>query len=254
MAKGVRAEIVVLLGSCPFHSITSWEIIDMNDRILLVEDDPKLAGLIEEELTLEGYQITVTHNGLDGLTMARNIQPDLLILDWMLPGISGLDLCLRLRSTGIQIPIIMLTAKDEIPDRVAGLNAGADDYVTKPFSIEELLARVKARLRRLQPEDPDTFKFEDLTLNRLTREVYRNSQLIELTAKEFDLLEYLLRHPRQVLNRDQILEKVWGYDFMGESNIIEVYIRALRLKLEVNNPKRLLHTVRGVGYVLREYT
>jgi DNA-binding response OmpR family regulator len=254
MAKGVRAEIVVLLGSCPFHSITSWEIIDMNDRILLVEDDPKLAGLIEEELTLEGYQITVTHNGLDGLTMARNIQPDLLILDWMLPGISGLDLCLRLRSTGIQIPIIMLTAKDEIPDRVAGLNAGADDYVTKPFSIEELLARVKARLRRLQPEDPDTFKFEDLTLNRLTREVYRNSQLIELTAKEFDLLEYLLRHPRQVMNRDQILEKVWGYDFMGESNIIEVYIRALRLKLEVNNPKRLLHTVRGVGYVLREYT
>jgi DNA-binding response OmpR family regulator len=171
----------------------------------------------------------------------------------MLPGISGLDLCLRLRSTGIQVPIIMLTAKDEIPDRVAGLNAGADDYVTKPFSIEELLARVKARLRRTHPEDPDLFEFEDLTLNRLTREVYRNTQLVELTAKEFDLLEYLLRHPRQVMTRDQILEKVWGYDFMGESNIIEVYIRALRLKLEISNPKRLLHTVRGVGYVLREY-
>jgi DNA-binding response OmpR family regulator len=226
----------------------------MNDRILLVEDDPKLAGFIGEELILEGYQVNVAHNGLDGLTMARNIQPDLLILDWMLPGISGLDLCLRLRSTGIQVPIIMLTAKDEIPDRVAGLNAGADDYVTKPFSIEELLARVKARLRRLQPEDPDVFEFEDLTLNRLTRGVYRSTQLIELTAKEFDLLEYLLRHPRQVMTRDQILEKVWGYDFMGESNIIEVYIRALRLKLEVNNPKRLLHTVRGVGYVLREHT
>jgi DNA-binding response OmpR family regulator len=225
----------------------------MNDRILLVEDDIKLGGFIEEELILEGYQVTVATNGLDGLTIARNIQPDLLILDWMLPGISGLDLCLRLRSTGIQVPIIMLTAKDEIPDRVAGLNAGADDYVTKPFSIEELLARVKARLRRTQSEDSDTFEFEDLTLNRLTREVYRNTQLIELTAKEFDLLEYLLRHPRQVMTRDQILEKVWGYDFMGESNIIEVYIRALRLKLEVNNPKRLLHTVRGVGYVLREY-
>jgi DNA-binding response OmpR family regulator len=225
----------------------------MNNRILLVEDDIKLAGFIEEELLLEGYQITVAYNGLDGLTMARNIQPDLLILDWMLPGISGLDLCLRLRSTGIQIPIIMLTAKDEIPDRVAGLNAGADDYVTKPFSIEELLARVKARLRRTHSEDSDAFEFEDLTLNRLTHEVYRNTQLIELTAKEFDLLEYLLRHPRQVMTRDQILEKVWGYDFMGESNIIEVYIRALRLKLEVNNPKRLLHTVRGVGYVLREY-
>ncbi|WP_373539382.1 response regulator transcription factor [Chamaesiphon sp.] len=225
----------------------------MNDRILLVEDDLKLAGFIGEELTLEGYQVTVAHNGLDGLTIARDIHPDLLILDWMLPGISGLDLCLRLRTTGIQVPIIMLTAKDEIPDRVAGLNAGADDYVTKPFSIEELLARVKARLRRTQPEDPDGFEFEDLTLNRLTREVYRNTQLIELTAKEFDLLEYLLRHSRQVMTRDQILEKVWGYDFMGESNIIEVYIRALRLKLEVNNPKRLLHTVRGVGYVLREY-
>jgi DNA-binding response OmpR family regulator len=225
----------------------------MNDRILLVEDDTKLGSFIEEELILEGYQVTVAHNGLDGLTMARNIQPDLLILDWMLPGISGIDLCLRLRSTGIQVPIIMLTAKDEIPDRVAGLNAGADDYVTKPFSIEELLARVKARLRRIQPEDPDQFEFEDLTLNRLTREVYRHGQLIELTAKEFDFLKYLLRHPRQVISREQILEKVWGYDFMGESNIIEVYIRALRLKLEVNNPKRLLHTVRGVGYVLREY-
>jgi DNA-binding response OmpR family regulator len=225
----------------------------MSDRILLVEDDPKLAGFIEEELILEGYQVNVAANGLDGLTMARNLQPDLVILDWMLPGISGLDLCLRLRSTGIQIPIIMLTAKDEIPDRVSGLNAGADDYVTKPFSIEELLARIRARLRRTNIEDPDTFEFEDLGLNRLTREVYRNSQLIELTAKEFDLLEYLIRHPRQVMTRDQILEKVWGYDFMGESNIIEVYIRALRLKSEISNSKRLLHTVRGVGYVLREY-
>jgi DNA-binding response OmpR family regulator len=254
MAKGGRIQIVILLDSCPFHGITSLDIIGMNDRILLVEDDPKLAGLIEEELTLEGYQVTVAQNGLDGLTIARNIQPDLLILDWMLPGISGLDLCLRLRSTGIQVPIIMLTAKDEIPDRVAGLNAGADDYVTKPFSIEELLARVKARLRRLQSEDIDRFEFEDLTLNRLTREVYRQGKIVELTAKEFDLLEYLLRHPRQVMTREQILEKVWGYDFMGESNIIEVYIRALRLKLEVSNSKRLLHTIRGVGYVLREHT
>jgi DNA-binding response OmpR family regulator len=145
----------------------------------------------------------------------------------------------------------MLTAKDKIPDRVAGLNAGADDYVTKPFSIEELLARVKARLRRTHPEETNKLIFEDLSLNPLTREVYRGNQLIELTAKEFDLLELLLRHPRQVLTRDRILELVWGYDFMGESNIIEVYIRALRLKLEANNSKRLLHTVRGVGYVLK---
>lgn len=224
----------------------------MSDRILLVEDDPKLAKFIESELTLEGYHVTVAPNGLDGLMMARDTQPDLLILDWMLPGISGLDICLRLRSTGIQVPIIMLTAKDEVPDRVTGLNAGADDYVTKPFSMEELLARVKARLRRLQPNDPDSLEFEDLILNCLTREVYRDNQLIELTAKEFDLLEFLLRNPRQVITRDRILEKVWGYDFMGESNIIEVYIRALRIKLEASNSKRLLHTVRGVGYVLRE--
>lgn len=223
----------------------------MTDHILLVEDDPKLSEFIEAELSLEGYRVTVASNGMDGLAIARNAQPDLLILDWMLPGISGLDLCLRLRKTGIQIPIIMLTAKDEVPDRVAGLNAGADDYVTKPFSMEELLARVKARLRLTHSEDPDVLQFEDLTLHHLTREVYRDTQLIELTAKEFDLLECLLRHPRQVLTRDQMLEKVWGYDFMGESNIIEVYIRALRIKLEVNNPKRLIHTIRGVGYALR---
>jgi DNA-binding response OmpR family regulator len=224
----------------------------MSDRILLVEDDPKLAKFIESELSLEGYHVTVAPNGLDGLTIARDAQPDLLILDWMLPGISGLDICLRLRSTGVQVPIIMLTAKDEVPDRVTGLNAGADDYVTKPFSMEELLARVKARLRRTQPNDPEHLQFEDLILNCLTREVSRGSQLIELTAKEFDLLEFLLQNPRQVITRDRILEKVWGYDFMGESNIIEVYIRALRIKLEASNSKRLLHTVRGVGYVLRE--
>jgi DNA-binding response OmpR family regulator len=224
----------------------------MTERILLVEDDPRLAGFIKSELTLEGYDVTVSQNGIDGLAIARDTQPDLLILDWMLPGISGLDLCLRLRKTGVHVPIIMLTAKDEVTDRVAGLNAGADDYVIKPFSMEELLARIKARLRRIHPEDPDLLEFEDLTLNRLTREIYRGTQLIELTAKEFDLLEFLLRHPRQVLTREQILDKVWGYDFMGESNIIEVYIRALRIKLEVNNPKRLVHTIRGVGYVLRE--
>ncbi|MFB2935925.1 response regulator transcription factor [Aerosakkonemataceae cyanobacterium BLCC-F154] len=224
----------------------------MNDHILLIEDDPKLAEFIATELSLEGYRVSVAQNGMDGLSMARDVQPDLLILDWMLPGISGLDLCLRLRKTGVQVPIIMLTARDEIPDRVAGLNAGADDYVTKPFSIEELLARVKARLRRTHPEIPDSLEFQDLILNCLTREVYRHNQLIELTAKEFDLLEFLLRHPRQVITRDRILEKVWGYDFMGESNIIEVYIRALRIKLEASNSKRLIHTIRGVGYVLRE--
>ena len=160
----------------------------MSDRILLVEDDPKLAKFIESELSLEGYHVTVAPNGWDGLTIARDAQPDLLILDWMLPGISGLDICLRLRSTRVQVPIIMLTEKDEVPDRMTGLNAGADDYVTKPFTREELLARVKAPLRRTQQNDPDQLQFEDLILNGLTRELYRGRQLIELTAKELDLL------------------------------------------------------------------
>jgi len=223
----------------------------MTAHILLVEDDPRLAQFVEMELSMDGYQVTVAGNGMDGLMMARDVQPDLLILDWMLPGMSGVDVCRRLRSTGIQAPVIMLTARDEVPDRVAGLNAGADDYVTKPFSIEELLARVKAHLRRSQPGESDVLEFEDLSLNRITREVCRDRQPIELTVKEFDLLELLLRHPRQVITREQILEKVWGYDFMGESNVIEVYIRALRIKLETNDAKRLIHTVRGVGYVLR---
>lgn len=223
----------------------------MNDRILLVEDDPKLSKFIASELSLEGYQVTIAQNGIDGLTMARDTQPDLVILDWMLPEISGLDVCLRLRKTGINVPIIMLTAKDEILDRVTGLNAGADDYLIKPFSIEELLARVKARMRRMYPATSDSLQFADLTLSPLAREVDRSGHKVELTAKEFDLLEFILRHPQQVLTRDQILATVWGYDFMGDSNIIEVYIRALRIKLEANNPQRIIHTVRGVGYVLR---
>jgi DNA-binding response OmpR family regulator len=224
----------------------------MNNHILVVEDDPRLAEFIQSELLLEGFQVTVSGNGIDGLMAARDQQPDLLILDWMLPGVSGLDLCMRARKTGIQVPIIMLTAKDEIPDRVVGLNAGADDYVTKPFSMEELLARVKAHLRRVAPSVPDILEFSDLTLNYLTREVKRVDERIELTAKEFDLLELLLRHARQVMTREQILAQVWGYDFVGESNIIEVYIRALRIKLEMNHRERLIHTVRSVGYVLRE--
>ncbi|WP_373543565.1 response regulator transcription factor [Chamaesiphon sp.] len=224
----------------------------MNDRILVIEDDRKLSEFIAAELTLEGYQVTVANSGFEGLSIARETPPDLIILDWMLPEISGLDVCMRLRNTGCEIPIIMLTAKDEIPDRVTGLNAGADDYLTKPFSIAELLARINARLRRMYPPVSDKLQFQDLTLNRLSREVYRAENKVELTAKEFDLLEFMLRHPQQVLTREQILEAVWGYEFVGESNIIEVYIRALRIKLEVSNSKRLLHTVRGVGYVLRD--
>jgi len=198
------------------------------------------------------YQVKIATNGFDGLTQARESTPDLLILDWMLPGISGLEICQRLRQTGSTVPIIILTAKDETSDRVAGLDAGADDYVVKPFSVEELLARTRVHLRRTQDEETDTLQFGDLVLNSSTWEVYRGDRAIELTAKEFELLRYLLNHPRQVLTRDQILDRIWGYDFMGDSNIIEVYIRYLRLKLEAEGESRLIQTVRGVGYVLRE--
>jgi DNA-binding response OmpR family regulator len=225
-----------------------------NTHILLVEDEVKLARFIELELTSEGYQVSVAHDGRSGLTLARETNPDLAILDWMLPGMTGVEICRRLRSTGNTIPVILLTAKDDISERVTGLDAGANDYVIKPFSIEELLARIRAHLRRVveSEQNNSVLRFEDLKLNPLTREVHRGERLIELTAKEFDLLEYLLSHPRQVFTKNQILENVWGYDFMGDSNIIEVYIRYLRLKLEEKGEKRLVHTLRGVGYALRE--
>jgi DNA-binding response OmpR family regulator len=222
-------------------------------HILLVEDEVKLARFIELELSYEGYQVSVAYDGLTALTAARQLNLDLIILDWMLPGVSGLEICRRLRASGDKVPIILLTAKDEVSACVAGLDAGADDYVVKPFSLEELLARVRAHLRRSKETDSaDILMFDDLSLNRSTGEVYRGQRLVELTAKEFDLLDYLLTHPRQVITRDRILEEVWGYDFMGDSNVIEVYIRYLRLKLEANNEKRLLQTVTGVGYVLRD--
>ncbi|BAY82662.1 two component transcriptional regulator, winged helix family protein [Calothrix parasitica NIES-267] len=224
----------------------------MSENIILVEDEIKLAQFLEMELSSEGYTVQVANDGMSGLILARESTPDLAILDWMLPGLSGVELCRRLRATGSKIPIILLTAKDEVSSRVEGLDAGADDYVLKPFSIEELLARIRAHLRRRTEEDNrHLLQFEDLSLNRQTRQVFRGQRAIELTVKEFDLLEYLMSNPRQVFTRDQILEKVWGYDFIGDSNVIEVYIRYVRIKLEEDNEKRLIHTVRGVGYVLR---
>ncbi len=221
-------------------------------KILMVEDEANLAQFVQLELTYEGYEVSVAHDGLSGLMAAREQAPDLIILDWMMPGLSGVEVCRRLRQTGSNIPIILLTAKDDISDRVEGLDAGANDYVIKPFSIEELMARVRAQLRSLQPQEAEQLVYADLTLNRKSRQVIRNGRSIELTAKEFDLLDYLMTYPRQVLTRDRILEEVWGYDFMGDSNIIEVYIRYLRLKLEAEGEPRLIQTVRGVGYVLRE--
>ncbi|MEM9213380.1 MAG: response regulator transcription factor [Cyanobacteria bacterium P01_F01_bin.150] len=224
----------------------------MSIQIVVVEDEEKLARFIEMELGYEGYEVSVANDGLTGLTTIRDKNPDLIILDWMMPGMTGVEVCRRLRSTGVKTPVILLTAKDEVSDRVTGLDAGADDYLVKPFSIEELLARIRAHLRRTQEDETETLRFDDLSLDRQTREVFRGKRAIELTAKEFDLLEYLLSYPRQVITRDRILEEVWGYDFMGDSNIIEVYIRYLRLKLEAEGESRLIQTVRGVGYVLRD--
>lgn len=224
----------------------------MNERILIIEDDQAILKLLQRGLAYEGYMVDSAMDGRTGLTLARDRNPDLVILDWMLPGMDGLEVCHRLRSGG-SLPILMLTAKDTIQDRVQGLDAGADDYMIKPFNVDELTARVRALLRRTQPERIQVLKFADLTLDTGSREATRNGKIIQLTAKEYELLELFLRHPRQVLTRDVIFDRVWGYDFGGESNVLEVYIRYLRQKLEDDESlPRLIHTVRGVGYVLRE--
>ncbi len=225
----------------------------MGESVLIVEDEPKIADFLRRGLTFEGYQVQVAYTGEEALAMVREASPDLVILDIMLPGIDGMEVCRRLRKNHPDLPILMLTARDAIPDRVAGLDAGADDYLVKPFAFDELLARLRALLRRARPPEPgEVLRFADLTMNTTTREVWRGERPVDLTAREFDILELFLRHPRQVLTRDLLYERIWGYDYGGESNIIEVYIRYLRAKLEAAGEPRLLHTVRGVGYVLRE--
>ncbi|MGQ9766401.1 MAG: response regulator transcription factor [Anaerolineae bacterium] len=224
----------------------------MAEHILVIEDDPQIADLLRRGLIYEGYSVTVTGDGPAGLAAARDRPPDLVLLDLMLPGMDGLTVCQRLRAAG-DVPILILTARDAVPDRVKGLDAGADDYVVKPFSFDELLARIRALLRRRQPTaGREALRFADLTLNPDTREVYRGGRRIELTAREFEILHLFMEHPRQVLTRDTLYDRIWGYDFGGESNIIEVYIRYLRSKLEEGGAPRLIQTVRGVGYALRE--
>ncbi|MBI4302947.1 MAG: response regulator transcription factor [Chloroflexi bacterium] len=220
-------------------------------RILVVDDDPEIVGLLRRGLIYEGYEVDTAGDGSEALTKARRKEPDLVILDIMMPGIDGLEVSKRLRQAS-DVPILMLTAKGTIADRVSGLDSGADDYLVKPFAFDELLARVRALLRRRQPNKAETFHFSDLWLNTATREVKRGDKVIELTAQEFELLELFMRHPRQVLKRDFIYEQVWDYNFGGESNVIEVYVRYLRSKLEADGQPRLIHTVRGVGYVLKE--
>jgi two-component system, OmpR family, response regulator MprA len=222
------------------------------ERVLVIEDEARIAQFIERGLIYEGYRVSVARDGKTGLAVARDNPPDLVILDWMLPGLDGLEVCKRLRAAS-EVPILMLTAKDDIQDRVTGLDAGADDYLVKPFSVDELLARIRALFRRTTPTSrPDILRFADLTLDTGTHRAHRGERAIDLTAKEYELLELFMRNPRQVLTRDVIFDRVWDYDFGGESNIIEVYVRYLRQKTEVNNEPRLIHTVRGVGYVLRE--
>lgn len=223
----------------------------MPARILVIEDDEAILAFLRRGLGYEGYEIDTAETGQKGLALAGGNRPDLVVLDWMLPGMDGLEVCKRLRSTG-KVPILMLTAKDSIGDRVLGLDAGADDYMVKPFNLDELLARIRALLRRTQSPKQKSYTFADLVLNTGTRRAQRGERVIDLTAKEYELLELFLRNPRQVLTREMIYDDVWGYDFGGESNIIEVYVRYLRQKLEEGKEARLLHTVRGMGYVLRE--
>jgi two-component system response regulator MprA len=221
------------------------------ERILVVDDDPEIVGMLKRGLVYEGYSIETAGDGKDALAKARDNEPDVIILDLMLPGIDGIEVSKRLRQAS-DVPILMLTAKGTVADRVAGLNSGADDYLVKPFAFDELLARVKALLRRRQAREQEVLRFEDMVLDTSTRGVKRGEDVISLTAQEFDLLELFMRHPRQVLKRDTIYDKIWGFDFGGESNVIEVYVRYLRSKLEATGKSRLLHTVRGVGYVLKE--
>ncbi len=223
----------------------------MSTRILIIEDDEAILRFLRRGLAYEGYIVDTATDGHSGLALARDHPPDLVVLDWMLPGLDGLEVCRRLRAGG-PVPILMLTAKDTVHDRIQGLDAGADDYMVKPFDLDELLARIRALMRRAQPNRPKVLRFSDLSLDTGTRQAARGDRIISLTAKEYELLELFLRHPRQVLTRDMIFDHVWGYDFGGESNIIEVYVRYLRQKLEANGEPRLIHTVRGMGYVLRE--
>ncbi|MFN5060180.1 MAG: response regulator transcription factor [Chloroflexota bacterium] len=221
-------------------------------RILVVEDEAEIAGYLRRGLSFEGFVVETAADGQAALIAARERPPDVIVLDVMLPKIDGFEVARRIRSAS-DVPIIMLTARDAVPDRVQGLEVGADDYLVKPFAFEELLARIKAQLRRVQGRNTgNVLRYNNLQMDTAAHETTMNGRRVELTAKEYELLELFMRHPQQVLTRDIIYDRVWGYDFGGESNIIEVYVRYLRQKLEAHGEARLIHTVRGVGYILRE--
>ena len=223
-------------------------------RILVVDDDRAVRESLRRSLSFNGYSVELAHDGVEALDMISSDRPDALVLDVMMPRLDGLEVCRHLRSTGDDLPILVLTARDSVSERVAGLDAGADDYLPKPFALEELLARMRALLRRRRLDDSDSvaMKFSDLTLDPVTREVTRGVRRISLTRTEFALLEMLIANPRRVLTRSRILEEVWGFDFPTSGNALEVYVGYLRRKTEADGEPRLIHTVRGVGYVLRE--
>jgi two-component system, OmpR family, response regulator MprA len=225
--------------------------MDNKFRILVADDDPEILKFLSRGLAYEGYIVDTAIDGNETLQKVRDTEPALIILDIMMPGIDGIEVSKRLRQVN-DIPILMLTAKGTLNDRVSGLDSGADDYLIKPFEFNELLARIRALLRRRQPKEKEILRFSDLSLDTSTREVKRGEDQIHLSLQEYDLLELFMRHPKQVLTREIIYDKIWGYNFEGESNVIEVYISYLRAKLQKDNRPELVHTVRGVGYVLKE--
>ena len=222
-------------------------------RILVVDDDAAVRNSLDRALRVNGYDVSMAVDGADALGQVVSEPPDAMVLDVLMPNVDGLEVCRRLRAMGDRTPILMLTAQDGVTERVAGLDAGADDYLPKPFALDELLARLRALLRRAAPEQPegDTLQFDDVTMDLTTFEVSRGDRKIELTRTEFSLLELFLRNPRQVLTRDVINERVWGYDFPTTSNSLEVYVGYLRRKLEAGGEPRLIQTMRGFGYALR---
>jgi two-component system response regulator MprA len=231
-------------------------------RILVVDDDANITAFLKRALAYEGYHVDTAEDGVAGLALARDDAPVMVILDIMLPGLDGVEVLRRLRAgerDGAALPILMLTAKDEVSSRVAGLDAGADDYLVKPFALEELTARIRALLRRREPETQRVLRFADLSVDTASREIKRANHDIQLTTKEYELLVFFMRHPRQVLTREQLLDRIWGINFEAETHVLEVYVGYLRGKIENPAPgvgplSRLIHTVRGVGYVLREST
>jgi len=227
-------------------------MIDVKERILVVEDDRSVREAIERALQFEGYAVATARDGAEALHSVLNDPPDAIVLDVMMPLVDGLETCRRIRARGDVTPILMLTARHEISDRVDGLDAGADDYMVKPFALEELLARIRALLRRSAGHTTEVLRVGDMQLNVGTREVVRGDVRIDLTKTEFDLLELLLENAGLVLSRDTIYERIWGYDFETSSNSLDVYIGYLRRKTEIDDLPRLIHTVRGVGYVARE--